>query len=358
MTKPLRWVLGSVIVILSGALLIWAFLQGRKEAATEAERERSVKAPRRVSTENGETVITLDAATQARNDIEISTLKPATYREGRRANAVVLPVQDLTSLRNNYLMTAAEVEKTKAAVAVSQQEYERLKQLYQDNQNVSAKALQAAEGAWRSDQASLRVAQDSLALNESLARQTWGNTLANWLISGAPSFNRVLAQQELLLQVSLPQGSGADPPADASVQMPDGKIQPSRLVSAFPRVDPRIQSPAYLYIMPSRRGIAAGMTLLLLVAEGPVRRGVVIPYSAVVWWQGKAWAYVQTAPERFARREVPTDAPASSGWFVTPEFRPGDKVVTRGGQQLLSEEFRSQIQVLGEGDEGQEGEKD
>jgi len=45
--------------------------------------------------------------------------------------------------------------------------------------------------------------------------------------------------------------------------------------------------------------------------------------------------------------------PVSGGWFATRGFAPGDRVVTSGSQQLLSEEFRSQIQVLGEGEEGE-----
>ena len=45
-----------------------------------------------------------------------------------------------------------------------------------------------------------------------------------------------------------------------------------------------------------------------------------------------------------ARREVALEDPASGGWF-TRSLKPGDKVVTRGAQMLLSEEFKSQIRV-------------
>jgi hypothetical protein len=71
----------------------------------------------------------------------------------------------------------------------------------------------------------------------------------------------------------------------------------------------------------------------------------VIPNDAVVWWQGKAWCYIEQTPGKFTRKEVPTSSPVSSGWFVTEGFAPGTKVVTSGAQTLLSEEFRSQIQA-------------
>ncbi|PZR86100.1 MAG: multidrug transporter, partial [Hyphomicrobiales bacterium] len=47
-----------------GVLVTWGFVEGRSEAAREAERERPVKSPLRVSLdERGDPVVTLDAET-------------------------------------------------------------------------------------------------------------------------------------------------------------------------------------------------------------------------------------------------------------------------------------------------------
>jgi hypothetical protein len=73
--------------------------------------------------------------------------------------------------------------------------------------------------------------------------------------------------------------------------------------------------------------------------------GVVIPDSAVVWLDGRAWAYVQKGRESFIRQEVVTSHPVVKGWFVTKKFQNGDRVVVQGAQLLLSEEFRAQIQI-------------
>lgn len=70
-----------------------------------------------------------------------------------------------------------------------------------------------------------------------------------------------------------------------------------------------------------------------------------MPKEAVVWWQGRAWIYMQRDAERFARRELPTDSPVPGGWFVADAISPDQRVVTKGAQQLLSEEFRAQIDV-------------
>jgi hypothetical protein len=44
---------------------------------------------------------------------------------------------------------------------------------------------------------------------------------------------------------------------------------------------------------------------------------------------------------------VSTDTPLPNGYFITSEFKPGDRILIRGAQFLLSEEFRSQIQPEG-----------
>lgn len=72
---------------------------------------------------------------------------------------------------------------------------------------------------------------------------------------------------------------------------------------------------------------------------------VIVPDSAVVWLDGKAWVYVLKGPERFVRKEISSDRPSASGWIVEKNFLPGDRVVVQGAQLLLSEEFRSQIRI-------------
>lgn len=343
----LKWGLAGIIAAGVVAGLVVAYVQGHQEAVAEAEQEHPPAAASRVGTEAGETFITLDEKTQATSGIETRALAATTQLQRYRANAIVLSIQSLTQLRTNYLSDLAQVDKAKAALEVSQPEYERLKQLYEDNQNAAAKTLQAAEGTWHSDQVVLRAANEALQMNDTLARQSWGGVLAKWISDGSPALERILMQKDLFLQVSFSGGSSVDPP-NASVQLPSGKTQPAEFISPYPSVDPRIQSASFLYLTQATPELAPGMTLSVLLATGPSQKGVIISRSATVWWQGKAWTYVQTAPERFARREVPTDSPVSEGWFAPSGFKAGDKVVIRGSQQLLSEEFRSQIQSLGE----------
>lgn len=338
-------------------VLIVAYSRGRQEEATEQAQERAPAASSRVSIDAGQSVITLDPLTQAAIGTETKALTATTQHQQLRASGIVLSAQSLTQLRTNYLSQIAQIDRTKAALEASQPEYERLKQLFEDNQNVAAKAVQAAEATWHSDQVNLRAANEALQLNDTLARQTWGQVVATWITDATSALDRVLAQKDFLVQVSFSPARAGVPPK-TSVQLASGKIQPAEFISAYPSVDPRIQTASFLYLTPATPELVPGMTLTVLLPVGPPVRGVLVPGDAIVWWQGKAWAYLQTGPERFARREVSTDMPTNNGWFVSAGFEPGEKVVVRGAQQLLSEEFRSQIQSLGEEGETEEKEQE
>jgi hypothetical protein len=130
-----------------------------------------------------------------------------------------------------------------------------------------------------------------------------------------------------------------------------------------PEADPVTRRPAYLYRAGrSWPGAAPGVPIVALVPESePAATGasrdslsgapVVVPDSAVVQWEGLAWAYRQHAPGRFERVRVATDRPVPGGWLTGPPLTAGDTVVLRGAEELLSEEFRARVTV---GDESGE----
>ena len=79
-----------------------------------------------------------------------------------------------------------------------------------------------------------------------------------------------------------------------------------------------------------------------LALPGKPEEGVVIPRAAIVRHEGEAFVYVQTGEELFLRKEVELHHPTAKGWFIDEGFKPGDKVVTVGAQQLLSEELKGE----------------
>jgi hypothetical protein len=346
MTKRLKW-LGAGAAAVLALVLAGVLAQVRNTAADEddeEEKKAAVQMPSRVSVENGQTVLTLDAETQARAGIEVCSLERISTSGKITAPATVLSAQDLVGLRNNYVAASTELEKARANADVARKEYERLKVLYEEGQNTSQKSLESAEATLRSNEADVRAAGQALSLSGDAVRQSWGNGVAQWVTEDAPELRRVLDQSDLLVQVTLAADEVQAAPHALVLEFSGSMRAQATLISAFPRVDSRIQGLSFLYVAPNHPGLAPGSTLTARLAAGPTSRGVLVPEQGVVWWQGKAWVYQQTAPDRFVRRALSTETPVPSGFVVAKGFDSGEKIVLNGAQSLLSEEFRSLIQ--------------
>lgn len=346
MRRFLKRVLAVMIALGAIAGLVFAFMEGRKEAALEREREKPIKAPTRVEMVNGENVVTLDEATRTSSGIVLGRLEVVSHRPQTPAYGIVVDLGELTDLRNTIENAKAQLNKANAALEVARKDYVRVKGLYEKNQNVSQKVVEAAEGTWRTEEANVQAAQTAVNTAQATALQHWGNVMADWLAQDAPEFERLRLQKDLLLQVTLPPGRTVAGPQEATVQTADGRLTEAKFVSPALRTDPKIQGQSLFYTLSAQDGtLLPGMNVTVLLPAGKPVPGVVVPASAVVWLQGKAWAYAQIEANRFARREVSAEQPVQTGWFVPLDFTKDELFVLQGPQVLLSEEFRAQISV-------------
>jgi hypothetical protein len=346
-TKHLRLALIFAFVFIAGIVLLRAFSQMRKDPPDpekEEEQEEAIRTPSRTVVRNGQTILRLSAEDQSRSGIETIQPKPARVQQEVTAPAVVLDVQDLVSFAANYASAQASLRKAENNLTVSQPEYERLKNLYAKQQNVSAKAFQAAEGMFNNDQTDVGTARRNLDFQLAAVRQTWGDEIAETVASGGAPLDRILSRQDMLVQVTLPADDPVMAAAEVSLELPNQRRAIGKLVSRFPRVDPRIQGASFLYVTSAQGVLAPGLNLVAHVAAGPSVAGVIVPSPAVVWLNGKPWVYEQTAANEFTRRAISTEHPVAGGFLVSQGLLPGERIVQGGAQALLSEEFRSQIQ--------------
>ena len=344
MSRPLRW-LFAVLITLTAISIASVVYVSANRPDTDKDQEEAVKTPSHVSVQNGVTFVSLDAVTQAREGIRVEPVSESSRRTELRAISVILPVSALAALRNSYVAARAKVERDRVDLATSRDQYQRVKKLYEENQNMSLQAMQSAEATYRNNQAQVTADEQDANLQLDTIRQNWGNIVEKWVSSNSPILDGVLEQRVFLAQVVFPPGEIAVAPKTLRITAPGNQAITAQLVSSLPQVNPQIQGISYLYVLSRRPGLAIGMNLAVLVPIGTPVRGVTIPQSAVVWWQGKAWVYEATSPTTFVRREVATENPVAGGYFVPGStFLSGTKVVTAGAQALLSEEFRSQIQ--------------
>jgi hypothetical protein len=342
----LKVLIAAVAVLLVSGLATSGFISRRGEAAHEADTEQPIRASQRVSTQNGEPVITLDTAAQRSNGITTARLTNARHPQQLRAFGSVLDLQTLTELSNNLANTRAQVETSRAKLAASQTAFERAQDLYKDQQNMSAAQLQAAEATFRTDQAGLASAQSQVHTLAVTAQLNWGPTLSRALLTAAPLLSRLTTRRDVLLQVTLrPEQAVAQPPTGAWVELDDGSRRPLEFVSAATKTDPRIQGVSFLFTAPATTGLLPGMSVVAFVPTTRTVEGAVVPPSAIVRAQGGAWAYFRTGPNTFARRAVPTNLPAPPGGYLMQGQADNAEVVVQGAQMLFSEEFRAQAQV-------------
>ena len=292
-------------------------------------------------------MVKLDAATQQRNGIQTSVLSAAADRQPVRAFASVLDVARLTDLSNTYLSGQAQLASARAKVAASKAAFDRAQLLYRDAQNMSLAQMQAAEAAYRADQASLAAAQAQVQTTLATARQAFGQALG----LGSPLTASLVQRRQVLLQVTAPPGMAvASPPATLPVQNDAGVITQARLVSPAVTTDPKIQGYSFYYVAPAASGLLPGMNVLALLPGSGAVNGVAVPDSAVVSWLGRYWIYRRTGPQAFERVEISTSQPAAGGGYLVQTLAPGTSVVIGGAQLLLSEEMRSSGQASGEKD--------
>ena len=345
---------GQCLLIMT--LLVLTFLGACRTGKDPDDEDRvrtspATPPPAQISFENGEVILTMDEQAQKRLGIEIRALGGSSNRPQADMPATVLSVQDLASFRNGYVSSASQIEKNRVDIDVARKQYARAKSLFDSDQNISAKVLESSEGNLRALETEERAAEQQLSLQGSMAEQQWGGVVAKWAMDGSPELDRVLSTREVLIQVTFPFDQNYAAPKTILVEVPGRTRAEATLISAFPRVDPRIQGRSFLYSAPAQPDFTPGVNLVSHFAVGNSTRGVVVPSTAVVWSEGKAWAYLQTSARQFSRRAVPTDSAVDTGYFVAAGFSASDKVVTRGAQSLLSEEAVLEGYGGGGGDE-------
>lgn len=362
-------IIAAIVAAGVAALLVWGFLEGRGEATAEAQSEQPIKPTVEVSESNtGTAVITLPPDLQKQADIQVRQPGAAPYQPLLQGYGSVLDLQPLTDLRNAIANAKAQLAIAEAKLAASKAAFQRAQVLYKNGQNFSAAQLQAAEATYQSDVAAVQAGQVQTQNAAANAYQSWGRVLGQSLVEGTALANDLVQHKKVLVQVTLPLGKSLpQPPQTASIETSTGQRVEIAFLSAATRTDPQIQGVSFFYTADAESEALPGMNVIALLPVGKPMAGVAIPASAVVWLQGRAWVYLQTAADKFTRREISTEEPQRRGGYVIPAlpsprqpandasvpdagqgFPPGASLVVKGAQTLLSQEFSAQIQVGGD----------
>jgi hypothetical protein len=273
--------------------------------------------------------ITVDAAAQTRFGIAITTLKSVAAPTGSPTTARVLDPGSLLQL-DSELSAAA------ASLVASRAEAERTRTLFAQDRTASARAVEAANAQEQADLQRVTGAQRRLALE-------WGGALAELPTNRRAALLNDLAHARAeLIRVELPANTPVPKPGSTiDVRGASDSALTATVLGTLPLADSRLQTRG---VLAELKGAAANLPIgQMLTAEIPAvvasaAAGVVLPRSALLRRDSHVWAYVQTAPTTFVRREVRNYHPVLAGWFVADGFAGGDRIVASGAAALLGVE--------------------
>ena len=321
--RPIRWLAGAAVFALLAWALIFAYRKGKEERQNEVQREEPVIAPIRVAADSHGVVVRIDSTDVEGLGIMLQPARAVSTAPTVQLNGVIVP-------------DSARIAVLRAPVAGR---------------------LEATEGAQWPELASLVssgtvIAQVADARPLSIPRGgvvTQVGARPGEIVQAGQVLLAISDLSQPLARIAWTEGAPATPPARLVVQPLDrsGRSVSAQLIGPSFDVDPVTQRPAFNYRMSGTwPGLAAGLPITASVAVGPALAGAVaVPASATVQWEGLLWAFVERAPGQFARVRIPTTTALPGGWAVREGIAPGDRIVTAGAEQLLSEEFRAQVQV-------------
>jgi hypothetical protein len=313
-------------------LLLAATIAGGCSHNDQSETAAKSQSPWRVSRNaNGESVVTLDAATQQGMGLKLASATPLQLPPEHKVFGSVLDPSQLP-------VAVADFIAARATADASQKELARLQKLFKQT-NASPRDLESAQAT---------AARDSTLADSARARfvAVWGQAIANR--DDLPELVQSLATGEsALVRLDLPAGEMLQtaPTGARVIGLGDetNSVEVSYL-DAIPAVNPQTQERSFLFLLKpnSARLIAGEAVTGWLEISGAPMSGVIVPTDAVVRADGHDWIYAQMWDDSFTRKEIATDHPVAGGWFVTGAVTPGEKLVVAGAQQLLSTELVSQ----------------
>jgi hypothetical protein len=293
-----------------------------------------------------QSVIRLDTDTQKLSGIETIVLKPTSHHSEFTAYGKAINIQPLLALRNRYLLALTERSSAKAKFKQAEQNISRQQDLYRDGVS-SKRNLQEQQAQWQSYKAQVDATdfQGKAIIDEALLN--WGKELTDWALSNdSDKLGALLSGRQTLLQITLP----------ANKHLPDniktifievsgnrGKAHKAELISMAAKTESVAQGESY-YFQTDDKNIITGMNVSAWIPEQHEQmKGVLIPKFALIWYMDQAFVYLKTAKETFIRRNIDHYSASADGYFISDTIEPGEQIVTKGAQMLLSEELRGQI---------------
>jgi hypothetical protein len=275
------------------------------------------------------------------NGVVAAPVRAAEWVEQHTGLGSVLDVasllRDVASLRGTELI----LDQSEARLEPLRARLERLRQAY-DTGLVLLADVDLAERALRDEE--MVRAEQSAARARTLRhiQHTWGTHFARAAADRAPLLEALADRRQALVQASLPKRlDGRE--FRAEVRSGDEVRLAEPIGPGYAEVAG--MGPDAVLLLADGAGLRPGLRVeVSFVTTDVAEPGFVLPAGAVLFHGDGIWAYCDLGDGRYGRRALSGLRRFDRSWFV-PEsvLDPDARVVIRGGQMLLAEEFRADI---------------
>lgn len=254
----------------------------------------------------------------------------------------VLDLTPLLSFRGQCLANKQVMVQAQAQFNISQAALARVQTMYR-NKVTSLRALEQQKRQWLADQTALNTATLRYHTLIRKTRLQWRQLADIFCQQHGRVIDLVTGNSKI---IAIPRPHQAVMSAVNTLDINISGVQQTITVQPLPNIDVFDvvrQTSQILFITHDEHLHNKQHFNVQLPLAGPAQHGLFIPASAMLWHLGQAFVYIKVDPEHFRHQNIDHYTAVKKGYLVFDNIKPGDEVVVRGGQILLSYEFRSQI---------------
>jgi hypothetical protein len=292
-------------------------------------------------------MVRIDSEMTAYAGIETALLTSSSFFPESKATATVIDIRPLVTIKARYNRATSALNVATVTERSAAQELNRLNTLAKGIGSVAAKKVSYARGVWREAKAALQGLEFEIQAVKDEAIHSWGKDITAWVLEkDSAQWQRLLSHQDSLLLVALPVDLSLAADTSFIRVARDGSQNQGRkayFVSPAVSTGALTQGESYFFkITTGRLRIGMRLDAWIPTTNTPLM-GVFVPDNAMIWYDGQPWVYIEKEEGLYQRRSVLQGLAAAGGLFVENGLTNGERLVVKGSQMLLSEEFRWQI---------------
>ncbi|MGC9261286.1 MAG: efflux RND transporter periplasmic adaptor subunit [Phycisphaerae bacterium] len=255
----------------------------------------------------------------------------------------------------------ADLVAARVAQAASAAAYGREKSLYAQNKAVSLQRVQTAQAAVAAARARVRADVQSItAISQQLKTKTGGFLPLPIFQSGmitdilthpgeAVAADQALLKIEdfhtLVAAVALPASDSGNVAMGTVIRvraLGHRHWLRAKPLALAPQADRQTRGLSVLYVIDNPGSLRPGMAITAMVPKtGKTVTRIIIPRTAVVWWRGERWVYLQHSNGVFVLHELVHPTAFPGGFTVRDGTLPAQRLVSNGAQLLMTIQLQS-----------------